>query len=125
MTWVGGQNIVLSVFTHTNDVTVEQVKCSTRVLCDADLKKMLWDKKFDLQDFLTVTSRNAPCINNPDNTGDFDFWPHTMSSNVVCERYIGRVKSSFDNGQINDDENVDDRLKAVINLHDVRKMNIK
>ncbi len=45
---------------------------------------------------------------------ELKFWEETISSNISCERYVGRVKTGIENKQVLDNQNVDEKVKTYI-----------
>ena len=85
-TWLGADNIALSVFSDQNLFTTASLKTVKAFLTDAQRESMLWSKKYKLSSFFTSDAGTAPCL--ADDAPGAEFWGATMNSNRSCERYI-------------------------------------
>lgn len=116
MSWLGEENIALAVLSSSSSLTLQNIATVQSGFNESTRKNLLWNRTSKLEDFFTVESKSAPCLNDGDI--DFSFWQVTMSSNRSCERYIGKVKNISEKKQVRDDEFVEKRVKAVVNLQD-------
>ena len=112
--WLGNENVALAVLSNTNFLTMEKTSSVFTTLSDDDIKLMLWNKSFKLEDFVTSETRSAPCLT--DKNIDWEFWSPAMNHNRSCERYVGRAKNVLENKQLRDNENIDMRVASMVNL---------
>ena len=113
-TWLCTENLALAAYAEDETITRELIERNDREIDGKQLEKVAWDTRYKLADFVTKNTREAPCLL----TDELKFWEETMSSNISCERYVGKVKNVIENKQVLDNQNVDERVKNLINLMD-------
>ena len=116
-TWLCTENLALSIYSEESDLTLEVVKNRSIMVSQSDLCNRLWDKNCQLVDFLTSETQNAPCLTE----NDSDFWNRTMSTNISCERYVGKMKIILETNQLRETLDIYSRIKRMINLNDYLK----
>ena len=96
--WLSPHNVALSVYSENPPMAIETLKSLTSLSEEVAIEDSLLKRQANLKDFLTISSKKAPCIS----FGSVEFWKSIENHNRCNEREIGKLKDLLHRKRIRD-----------------------